>query len=97
MSERCAIMYSNDNIFDYIELEQDYSIYEIRPMKEWVGKSLRESNIRANHEISVVGIVNRDGVMNITPSPDQPIAANTESGSDSLITFTPLSASSESS
>ena len=76
MSERCAIMYSNDNIFDYIELEQDYSIYEIRPMKEWVGKSLRESNMRANYGISVVGIVNRDGVMNITPSPDQPIEAD---------------------
>ena len=76
MSERCAIMYSNDNIFDYIELEQDYSIYEIRPMKEWVGKSLRESDIRAKHKISVIGIVNKDGELNITPSPDQPINAD---------------------
>ncbi len=76
MSERCAIMYSNDNIFDYIELEQEYSIYEIRPMKEWVGKSLRESDIRARYKISVIGIVNKDGDMNITPSPDQPIDAD---------------------
>lgn len=76
MAERCAIKYSNDNIFDYIELEEDYSIYEIRPMKEWVGKSLRESNIRARYKVSVIGIISAAGALNITPDPDCPINAD---------------------
>ena len=76
MAERCSIRYSNDNIFDYIELEQDYSIYEIRPIKEWIGKSLRESDIRAKYKVSVIGIINASGDLNITPSPDYPIAAD---------------------
>ena len=74
IAERCAIKYSNDNIFDYIELEEDYSIYEIRPLKEWVGKSLRESNIRAMYKVSVIGIISAAGNLNITPDPDCPIS-----------------------
>lgn len=70
IAESAAVKYSNDNIFDYIELEQDYSIYEIRPVKEWVGLDLVQSNIRARYKISVIGIKSEDGTMNIAPSPD---------------------------
>ena len=69
IAESAAVKYSNDNIFDYIELEQDYSIYEIKPIKEWVGHNLIESNIRAKYKISVIGIKSENGTMNIAPSP----------------------------
>lgn len=67
IAERVAIEYSNDNIFDYIELRNDYSIFEISPMKEWIGKSLKDSNIRARHNISIVAIKNDMGEMKVTP------------------------------
>ncbi len=69
IAESAAVKYSNDNIFDYIELEQGYSIYEISPLKSWVGKDLIESNLRAKYKISVIGIISEDGTMNIAPSP----------------------------
>ncbi len=68
IAESAAVKYSNDNIFGYIELEQDYSIYEIKPIKLWVGRDLVQSNIRAKYKISVIGIKSEDGTMNIAPS-----------------------------
>ena len=38
IAERVAVRYSADNVFDYIELDEDYSIYEIPPLKEWLEK-----------------------------------------------------------
>lgn len=69
IAESAAVKYSNDNIFDYIELEQDYSIYEMKPIKSWIGKDLIQSDIRAKHKISIIGIKGDDGTMNIAPSP----------------------------
>lgn len=76
IAERIAMTYSNDSIFDYIELESGYSIYEISPLRDWVGKSLKESNIRANHNISIIGIKDSDGRINITPTADYSIRSN---------------------
>ncbi len=76
IAERIAVKYSNDNIFDYIELQEDYSIHEMLPISEWVGKSLKESNIRAKHNVSIIGIKSENGTLNITPSADYVIKAN---------------------
>lgn len=70
IAERAAVKFSNDNISDYIELQDGYSIYEITPLNEWVGKSLKESNIRAVYKVVIIGVIDADGETNITPSPD---------------------------
>ena len=59
-----------DNIFDYMEMADGYGIYEITPIPEWCGKSIRESNIAAKHRISILGIKKTDGSTNMMPSPD---------------------------
>ena len=38
MAQRMAVKYGNDNIFDCIELTDEYSIYEIPVPEYWVGK-----------------------------------------------------------
>lgn len=55
IAEKLAIKYSSDHFLDYIELTEDYSIYEIMPLKEWAGKSIREADIRAKYQLSVIG------------------------------------------
>ena len=70
MAEECAVRYSMDNIFDYMEMADGYGIYEITPIKEWCGKSIRESDIAARHRISILGIKNREGETSMMPSPD---------------------------
>ena len=76
IAEKFAARYSVNNVFDYIELAQGYAIYEIPPQKDWVGKSIRESNIAAKHRISIVGIRKVDGSSRILPSADYIIAAD---------------------
>lgn len=56
IAEKWAERYSLDNIFDYIDLPGHYGIYEMSPLKEWVGKSIRESNIAARYKISILAI-----------------------------------------
>jgi len=55
IAEKLATRYSINHIFDYIELAEGYAIYEMPPLKEWVGKSIRESNIAAKYHISILG------------------------------------------
>ena len=71
IAEKWAERYSLDNIFDYIDLPGPYGIYEISPLQEWVGKSIRESNIAAKYKVSILGIRRSgDEEMNIMPSAD---------------------------
>ena len=69
IAEKWAERYSLDNIFDYIALPGGFGIYEMLPLKEWIGKSIRESNIAAKHKISILGIKKKtDAEMSIMPS-----------------------------
>lgn len=55
IAEKLAVRLSADEIFDYIKLQDGYSIYEILPMPEWIGKSIRDINLRATYRISIIG------------------------------------------
>ena len=66
MGRRIAHNLVSGNIIDYIELSPDYSIAEVRPMRDWVGKSLGELELRGKHGINVIAV--RDGE-DIDPMP----------------------------
>ena len=70
IAEKCAERYSMDNVFYYIELTDDYAIYEIPPLKEWIGHSIRENNIAAKYKVMVLGLKDYDGSTKIMPSAD---------------------------
>ncbi len=54
MAQRMAVKYGNDNIFDCIELTDEYSIYEIPVPEYWVGKSILEKDVRKKYGISIL-------------------------------------------
>lgn len=56
MATRTAIRFGYDNVFDYLRLSDNYSIYETPVPKEWVGKSIIELNIRHRLGISVIAL-----------------------------------------
>ena len=56
IAERLAVKHSTNNVFDYIELADGYSIFEISPMRSWVGRSIRDMDIRSRYHVSVLGI-----------------------------------------
>lgn len=70
IADRMARAYSADSIYDYFEIEDGVSIYEIRMLDEWVGKSLREMNFRQNYKINVAGIKSGAGKVNVLPDAD---------------------------
>lgn len=43
-------------MFDYIELTDEYSIYEIAPLENWVGHSIREIDVRNKYHINILGV-----------------------------------------
>jgi len=60
IAERIAKKSSASHVFDFVDLG-DYGIYEVLPLKNWVGKSIRELNVRVNYNISILGIREADG------------------------------------
>ena len=55
MGDRIARKFSAD-LLDFIPLSGDQSIAEVNIPNPWVGKSLRELNVRANYGINVIGV-----------------------------------------
>ena len=57
------------NVLDYIELSPDYGILEVPAPKTWVGKTLKELNIRAKMGVNIIA-VESGGKTNVSPSAD---------------------------
>ena len=53
-AERLAVKYGLDNIFNYIELNDEYSIYEIAVPSSWLNKSILKVNVRSKYGISIL-------------------------------------------
>ena len=73
-ADRLAKNLSTPNVLEYIELSDECGIIEIPAPKNWVGKSLRELNVRAKLGINIIAI-KQDSKINVSPSPDYKIAA----------------------
>lgn len=69
MAQHLAVKYGNDNIFDYIELTEEYAIYEIPVPDTWVGSSIVEKEVRKKYHISILA-TKEAGRMNPLPGAD---------------------------
>lgn len=64
-----AIRYTSDHIFDYIELDGDYAIFEVSVPKNWVEKTIGQIDIRRKYDINILAL-KRNGVMYPSISPE---------------------------
>ena len=71
-ADRLAKNLSTPNVLEYIELSDECGIIEIPAPKDWIGKSLRELNVRAKYGINIIAI-KQDSKINVSPSPDYKI------------------------
>lgn len=57
------------NILDIIELSPDYSLLEFEVFPSWIGKSLKDLNLRVKYGINVLAIKNSNsnGSINVSP------------------------------
>ena len=67
MGARTAYNLVSTNILDYIELSPDYSLVEISVPPQWVGKNMRELNLRVRYGINVMAIRHVGGDISVAP------------------------------
>lgn len=63
IAEKLAVRYNSSNIFDYFELSQEYSIYEIAIPKEWIGKTVLDLDVRKNYKVNIIAIKQNNNVL----------------------------------
>lgn len=72
MGQRVAHNLVSTNVLDYIELSPNLSLVEITTPQKLVGKSLIESNLRAQYEVNVVAIKRGETIL-VPPNPHDKI------------------------
>lgn len=51
-----AVRYTADHVFDYIQLTDDFSIYETSVPPEWVGRTIVDLRVRQQHQINILAV-----------------------------------------
>ena len=69
MAIRSAVKYSSDSVFDYIELTDNYAIYETSIPEHFAGKSILDLAVRRKYHISILAIKDGD-TLDPMPHPD---------------------------
>lgn len=72
MGIRVAHQLLSPNVLNFIEISKDYSVEEVKIPDRMMEKTLRELDLRAKFNLSVIAIRHDDDI-NISPSPDEKI------------------------
>ena len=75
VADKLARSLTSHNVLDFIELSDDYGIVEIPTPKAWVGRSLKELDVRAKLGVNIIAI-ERDGKISVSPRAEFEIAKN---------------------
>ena len=68
IAEKIAVKCNMNSLVDFIQISDNYSIFEIKVANDWVGKSIRDLNIRSKYNINIIAI-SCNGKVTI-PGPD---------------------------
>ena len=68
-AQRVARSLVRHNVLDYIELSEEYGILDVPAPKSWIGKTLKELNIRAKLGVNIIA-VESDKKTNVSPAAD---------------------------
>ncbi|MBQ9922664.1 MAG: TrkA family potassium uptake protein [Clostridia bacterium] len=77
MGEKLAHKLNKNNVLEYIEFSSDYSVAEIKVPVKWVGKTLRELDLRRTYKVNVIAVVkDYPRKIQINHDPDDPFEAS---------------------
>lgn len=54
VAEEIAISVASDNVFDVMEISNDFFVMEINPCEEWIGKTILELNFRKQYNLNIM-------------------------------------------
>lgn len=64
-----SVRYSADHVFDYIEIDDSYAVFEVSVPENWIGLSIGQIDIRRKYNVNIMG-VKRNGTLNVSVTPD---------------------------
>ncbi|MGB4660893.1 MAG: TrkA family potassium uptake protein [Mobilitalea sp.] len=68
MGEKVAYSFITNDLMSYIHSSDKYSIIEMKPLPDWVGKSLKKLRLRQTESINIIAIIRDSNVMAILDS-----------------------------
>ena len=71
-ANRLARSLSSSNVLDYIELSESYGIIEVPAPVSWVGRNLKDLNVRAKLGVNIIAIKQGEQI-NVSPGADYEI------------------------
>ena len=71
MGMKLAQSLTSTSILDYIELSSQCGIAEIKTPASWVGRTLRDINVRAKYGVTVIALRSSSGELSVSFSPDE--------------------------
>ena len=67
----------SSDFLEFFELGSELCVFSMKPKKEWIGKTLRELNLRGRLKLNVIAM-REDGHTSATMDPDRPLQADAE-------------------
>ena len=72
MADKLALGMTHAGVMEYIELSDEYGIVEMMPMDKWVGKTIRQLELRTRYGANVIAVRKGEAIQ-IPPDIDTPL------------------------
>lgn len=69
IAEKIAVKINSTNVYDFIEINGEYSVFEIEILDKWINKSIAQINFRKKYDMNILTI-KKDATRLEPPTPD---------------------------
>ena len=76
VADKLALGLTHAGVMEYIELSQEFGIVEMKPIPDWVGKTIRELELRTRYGVNVIAVRSDEETIRIPPDIDTTIPAD---------------------
>ena len=75
VADKLALGLTHAGVMEYIELSEEFGIVEMEPIDEWIGKSIKDLELRTRYGANVIALRKKDEIQ-IPPDITTPISAD---------------------
>jgi trk system potassium uptake protein TrkA len=62
MGEWAAVRYAGDNIFDYMQIDGEFGVFEVGVPSSWVGRTIGEIGVRNQYKMNIIAVKTDSGM-----------------------------------
>lgn len=76
MGEKVALASLRPTVIEHFRFSDEYSVFEIKIPSKYIGKTLKELDLRNKYDANVMAIKDANDNMNVTPNPNMELKEN---------------------